>query len=151
MPTLDCAAFRSRPLAAPDEFSPGLDHIESYTGNQNAAHGGRSPKSGGGGCSDGLAPRVSEGLTQAREPVGISAVIAGAADPLPEPEGPASASSYRPDSGRWSHYCSASLSAQHDAFVWFDTTSAVTPLPVRRAGQRGKLGRCLSIRVVASQ
>jgi erythromycin esterase-like protein len=36
---------------------------------------------------------------------------------------------YRPDTERWSHYSSASLSAQYDAFVWFDTTSAVTPLP----------------------
>jgi erythromycin esterase-like protein len=36
---------------------------------------------------------------------------------------------YRPDTERWSHYSSASLPAQFDAFVWFDTTSAVTPLP----------------------
>jgi erythromycin esterase-like protein len=36
---------------------------------------------------------------------------------------------YRPDTERWSHYSSASLPAQYDAFVWFDTTSAVTPLP----------------------
>jgi erythromycin esterase-like protein len=36
---------------------------------------------------------------------------------------------YRPDTERWSHYSSASLPAQFDAFVWFDTTSAITPLP----------------------
>jgi erythromycin esterase-like protein len=36
---------------------------------------------------------------------------------------------YRPDTERWSHYSSASLPAQFDAYVWFDTTSAVTPLP----------------------
>jgi erythromycin esterase-like protein len=35
---------------------------------------------------------------------------------------------YRPDTERWSHYSSASLPAQFDAYVWFDTTSAVTPL-----------------------
>ncbi|HEX8384075.1 MAG TPA: erythromycin esterase family protein [Sphingomonas sp.] len=37
---------------------------------------------------------------------------------------------YRPDTERWSHYSSASLPAQFDALVWFDTTGAVTPLPV---------------------
>jgi erythromycin esterase-like protein len=36
---------------------------------------------------------------------------------------------YRPDTERWSHYSFASLPAQFDAFVWFDKTSAVTPLP----------------------
>jgi erythromycin esterase-like protein len=36
---------------------------------------------------------------------------------------------YRPDTERWSHYSSASLPAQFDAYVWFDTTSAITPLP----------------------
>ena len=35
---------------------------------------------------------------------------------------------YRPDTERWSHYSSASLPGQFDAFVWFDTTCAVTPL-----------------------
>jgi erythromycin esterase-like protein len=36
---------------------------------------------------------------------------------------------YRPDTERWSHYSSASLPAQFDAFIWFDTTGAVTALP----------------------
>lgn len=36
---------------------------------------------------------------------------------------------YRPDSERHSHYAEASLASQFDAFVWFDRTSAVTPLP----------------------
>jgi hypothetical protein len=36
---------------------------------------------------------------------------------------------YRPDTERWSHYSSASLPAQFDAYVWFDTTSAVTVPP----------------------
>jgi erythromycin esterase-like protein len=43
---------------------------------------------------------------------------------------------YRPDTERWSHYSAASLAAQYDAFVWFDTTSAITPLPAPAAGQK---------------
>jgi erythromycin esterase-like protein len=35
---------------------------------------------------------------------------------------------YRPDTERWSHYAEARLSAQFDAWVWFDETTAVTPL-----------------------
>jgi erythromycin esterase-like protein len=35
---------------------------------------------------------------------------------------------YRPDTEVMSHYASASLSQQFDAFVWFDETRAVTPL-----------------------
>jgi erythromycin esterase-like protein len=35
---------------------------------------------------------------------------------------------YRPDTELMSHYASASLSRQFDAFVWFDETQAVTPL-----------------------
>jgi erythromycin esterase-like protein len=35
---------------------------------------------------------------------------------------------YRPDTERWSHYSEASLPQQFDAYVWFDETSAVTPL-----------------------
>jgi erythromycin esterase-like protein len=42
---------------------------------------------------------------------------------------------YRPDTERWSHYSAASLSAQYDAFVWFDTTTAITPLPAALNGQ----------------
>jgi erythromycin esterase-like protein len=42
---------------------------------------------------------------------------------------------YRPDTERWSHYSAAILPRQLDAWVWFDETSAVTPLPsVQRAG-----------------
>jgi erythromycin esterase-like protein len=38
---------------------------------------------------------------------------------------------YRPDTERWSHYSSAILPRQFDAWVWFDETCAVTPLPGR--------------------
>ncbi len=38
---------------------------------------------------------------------------------------------YRPETERWSHYSFASLSDQYDAFVWFDKTSAVIPLPMK--------------------
>jgi erythromycin esterase-like protein len=33
---------------------------------------------------------------------------------------------YRPETERWSHYSEASLAKEYDAYVWFDTTSAVT-------------------------
>ncbi|WP_290893525.1 erythromycin esterase family protein [Hoeflea sp.] len=36
---------------------------------------------------------------------------------------------YRPETERWSHYSHSSLSGQYDAFVWFDETTAVIPLP----------------------
>jgi len=36
---------------------------------------------------------------------------------------------YRPETERWSHYSQAILPHQFDAWVWFDETSAVTPLP----------------------
>ena len=35
---------------------------------------------------------------------------------------------YRPETERWSHYSSAVLHRQFDAWVWFDETRAVTPL-----------------------
>ena len=35
---------------------------------------------------------------------------------------------YKPETERQSHYAKASLSAQFDAYVWFDATQAVTPL-----------------------
>jgi erythromycin esterase-like protein len=35
---------------------------------------------------------------------------------------------YRPESERLSHYSNASLPQQFDAYVWFDGTTAVTPL-----------------------
>nr|WP_317891861.1 protein-L-isoaspartate(D-aspartate) O-methyltransferase [uncultured Sphingomonas sp.] len=35
---------------------------------------------------------------------------------------------YRPETERWSHYSDAILPEQFDAYVWFDTTRAVTPL-----------------------
>ncbi len=35
---------------------------------------------------------------------------------------------YRPDTELWSHYSQAILPEQFDAFVWFDSTQAVTPL-----------------------
>jgi erythromycin esterase-like protein len=36
---------------------------------------------------------------------------------------------YRPDTERWSHYSHAILPKQFDGWVWFDETSALTPLP----------------------
>lgn len=36
---------------------------------------------------------------------------------------------YRPDTERWSHYSEAILPRQFDAWVWFDETHAVSPLP----------------------
>ena len=36
---------------------------------------------------------------------------------------------YRPETERWSHYSQAILPKQFDAWVWFDETRAVTPLP----------------------
>jgi protein-L-isoaspartate(D-aspartate) O-methyltransferase len=36
---------------------------------------------------------------------------------------------YRPETERWSHYSEATLPRQFDAWVWFDETQAVTPLP----------------------
>jgi protein-L-isoaspartate(D-aspartate) O-methyltransferase len=36
---------------------------------------------------------------------------------------------YRPQTERWSHYSEATLPRQFDAWVWFDETKAVTPLP----------------------
>src|SRR5436190_24226694 len=40
---------------------------------------------------------------------------------------------YRPDTELMSHYANASLPQQFDAFVWFDETSAVTPLGAEHA------------------
>jgi erythromycin esterase-like protein len=36
---------------------------------------------------------------------------------------------YRPETERWSHYSQAILPDQFDAWVWFDETEAVAPLP----------------------
>jgi erythromycin esterase-like protein len=36
---------------------------------------------------------------------------------------------YRPETERWSHYSEAVLPGQFDAWLWFDETRAVTPLP----------------------
>jgi erythromycin esterase-like protein len=36
---------------------------------------------------------------------------------------------YRPDTERWSHYSQCVLPNQFDAWLWFDETEAVTPLP----------------------
>ncbi|MCR0982404.1 erythromycin esterase family protein [Roseomonas populi] len=38
---------------------------------------------------------------------------------------------YRPETERWSHYTECTLPGQFDAYVWFDETTAVTPLPTR--------------------
>ncbi|MER9166055.1 protein-L-isoaspartate(D-aspartate) O-methyltransferase [Mesorhizobium australicum] len=45
---------------------------------------------------------------------------------------------YRPETERLSHYMDSSVSRQFDAFVWFDRTSAVTPLS-KPAGSIGKV------------
>ncbi|MCG7347590.1 erythromycin esterase family protein [Sphingomonas sp. ACRSK] len=43
---------------------------------------------------------------------------------------------YRPDTERWSHYSEASLAQEYDAFLWFDTTTAVQATAARgEAGQ----------------
>ena len=39
---------------------------------------------------------------------------------------------YRPETERWSHYSEAILPKQFDAYVWFDETRAVTPLPTEQ-------------------
>jgi protein-L-isoaspartate(D-aspartate) O-methyltransferase len=39
---------------------------------------------------------------------------------------------YRRETERWSHYSEACLPRQFDAYVWFDQTQAVTPLPAAR-------------------
>jgi erythromycin esterase-like protein len=36
---------------------------------------------------------------------------------------------YRPETERWSHYSECILPSQFDAYVWFDETKAVNPLP----------------------
>ncbi|MDQ3287217.1 MAG: protein-L-isoaspartate(D-aspartate) O-methyltransferase [Pseudomonadota bacterium] len=38
---------------------------------------------------------------------------------------------YRPRTERWSHYMQSTLPRQFDGWVWFDETTAVTPLPTR--------------------
>ena len=40
---------------------------------------------------------------------------------------------YRPESERASHYFEAVLAEQFDAYVWFEETRAVTPLPTAPA------------------
>jgi erythromycin esterase-like protein len=40
---------------------------------------------------------------------------------------------YRPDTELMSHYAEACLPKQFDAFVWFDETTAVTPLGAQHA------------------
>jgi erythromycin esterase-like protein len=40
---------------------------------------------------------------------------------------------YRPDTELTSHYAEASLAQQFDGFLWFDETTAVTPLGVEHA------------------
>ncbi|MEA3042048.1 MAG: hypothetical protein QOC65_1537 [Sphingomonadales bacterium] len=41
---------------------------------------------------------------------------------------------YRPETERWSHYAQAVLPNQFDAWVWFDETRAVRPLPGKTQG-----------------
>jgi protein-L-isoaspartate(D-aspartate) O-methyltransferase len=45
---------------------------------------------------------------------------------------------YRPETERWSHYAQASLPGQYDGWVWFDRTSAVTPLGPPEQGGEGE-------------
>jgi protein-L-isoaspartate(D-aspartate) O-methyltransferase len=44
---------------------------------------------------------------------------------------------YRPQSERASHYVEADLARQYDGWVWFDRTTAVTPLPGATAAAAG--------------
>ena len=44
---------------------------------------------------------------------------------------------YRPETELMSHYAEASLPQQFDAFVWFDETTAVTPLAAEQPGPMG--------------
>jgi erythromycin esterase-like protein len=39
---------------------------------------------------------------------------------------------YRPETELESHYSKASLPQQFDAYVWFEESNAVTPLPTKR-------------------
>ena len=39
---------------------------------------------------------------------------------------------YRPETELESHYSEASLPQQFDAYVWFEESNAVTPLPTKR-------------------
>jgi erythromycin esterase-like protein len=41
---------------------------------------------------------------------------------------------YRPETGRWSQYSECCLPEQFDAYLWFDRTRAVTPLPAHQVG-----------------
>lgn len=43
---------------------------------------------------------------------------------------------YRPETERWSHYAECRLPEQFDAWVWFDETTAVTPLGAERTAER---------------
>jgi erythromycin esterase-like protein len=43
---------------------------------------------------------------------------------------------YRPETELTSHYAEVSLSRQFDAYVWFNETTAVTPLPMVREAAR---------------
>jgi len=43
---------------------------------------------------------------------------------------------YRPETERWSHYAECRLPEQFDAWVWFDETQAITPLPAPATGAR---------------
>jgi protein-L-isoaspartate(D-aspartate) O-methyltransferase len=45
---------------------------------------------------------------------------------------------YRPETERWSHYSQAVLPNQFDAWVWFDETEAVTPLPGKQLPGEGE-------------
>jgi erythromycin esterase-like protein len=60
--------------------------------------------------ADGLEPELGQALLQPRLERFIGVI-------------------YRPETERWSHYSECILPLQFDAYVWFDETSAVTPLP----------------------
>jgi erythromycin esterase-like protein len=70
-------------------------------------------------CEGGIGPELRESLAEARLERFIGVI-------------------YRPETERWSHYSEAILPKQFDAYVWFDETSAVTPLPaeIRPGGHR---------------
>jgi erythromycin esterase-like protein len=45
---------------------------------------------------------------------------------------------YRPETERLSHYARATLPRQFDAWIWFDETTAVTPLGPETHGERSE-------------
>ena len=71
---------------------------------------------------------VARFILPLREGPGPSAMIEGLSVPRLER---AIGVVYRPETERQSHYVDAVLARQFDEYIWFDETSAVTPLPTK--------------------